>query len=50
MGLDVPQCIQILEAKGVLSDQPGFSLLDLTKKPRDLSAEEWAELGGAPSR
>jgi hypothetical protein len=44
--LDVPGCIQILEAKGVLSNRPGFSLLDLTTKPCDLSSEEWAELGG----
>ena len=47
MGLDVPRCIQILEAKGLLSHRPGFSLVDLRTKPRDLSPEEWAELGGS---
>jgi hypothetical protein len=46
MGLDVPRCIQILEARGVLSHRPGFSLLDLMRRPLDLSQEEWAELGG----
>lgn len=45
-GLDVPRCIQILEARGVLSHQPGFSLVNLLTKPRDLSSEEWAALGG----
>ena len=44
--LDVPPCIQILEAKAVLSPRPGFSMLDLSTKPRDLSLEEWTKLGG----
>ena len=44
--LDVSRCIQILEAEGVLSHRPGFSLVDLTRKPPDLSPEEWVESGG----
>jgi hypothetical protein len=46
--LNIERCIQILEAKGMLPHRPGFSLLDLTTKPPDLSSEEWAELGGGP--
>jgi hypothetical protein len=50
MGLDVPRCIHMLEARGALAQQPGFSLLNLLTKPRDLTLGEWEELGGCPQR